>query len=122
MKTLLGSHPVSVYIIIYMLLGYMSIKSCLLYIHTVTNITCIEWKRVLQFGGYLFVSVPNIEVLYTLLLKPTYPENVRTALYSMVYGGQTDAYNYHIVSILRYIISYTHVLIYIYVYIILEWI
>ena len=53
----------------------------------------------LHYGGYLFISVPNTEVLYTLLLKREYPDNVRDVLYTMVYGGQTDAYNYHIVSI-----------------------
>ncbi len=54
-----------------------------------------EAFRVLRAGGLIRVGVPDLEVLCRLMLdkKLTYP--ARFATMRMIYGGQTDAYDYH---------------------------
>ena len=54
-----------------------------------------EWHRVLQPGGMLYVSVPDMAILAYLYLHPniTFPERIH--LMRVIYGGHVDPYDYH---------------------------
>jgi len=55
-----------------------------------------EWYRVLEPGGALYVSVPNLDVLCELFLnkKELSPED-RFMVMRMMFGGQIDPYDFH---------------------------
>ena len=57
--------------------------------------TLKEWYRVLQPGGQLMVSVPNLKVLCWLYLDPTLSFEARFHLMRTIFGGQTTAYDVH---------------------------
>jgi predicted SAM-dependent methyltransferase len=55
-----------------------------------------EWFRVLVPGGQLFISVPDLETLARLFLdKEHFDEDERFHITRMIFGGHTDAYDYH---------------------------
>lgn len=55
-----------------------------------------EWFRVLVPGGQLFISVPDLETLARLFLdKEHLDEDERFHITRMIFGGHTDAYDYH---------------------------
>ncbi|WP_413172057.1 tetratricopeptide repeat protein [Anabaena azotica] len=59
--------------------------------------TLQEWRRVLAPGGTIYVSVPDLDVLASLLLqkdKLTYQE--RFNIIRMIFGGHVDEYDYHL--------------------------
>jgi len=51
--------------------------------------------RVLKWGGKLKVSLPDIDVLCKIIIDPALSTEHRIAYLGMVFGGQTDAYDYH---------------------------
>ncbi|MBL8197847.1 MAG: methyltransferase domain-containing protein [Chromatiales bacterium] len=54
-----------------------------------------EWHRVLQPGGRLYISVPDMERLCHLYLTPgLYPE-ARLKIMWMMFGTHADPYDYH---------------------------
>lgn len=56
-----------------------------------------EWRRVLAPSGTIYVSVPDLDVLASLLLqknKLTYHE--RFNIIRMIFGGHVDEYDYHL--------------------------
>lgn len=58
--------------------------------------TLREWWRVLIPGGFLRISVPDMEVLAHLLLEiPKDRQAERFALTRMLFGGHVDAWDYH---------------------------
>jgi predicted SAM-dependent methyltransferase len=57
--------------------------------------TLQEWYRVLQPGGKLMISVPNLEVLCKLFLYPAIDSNTRFHLMRIMYGGQSNRYDVH---------------------------
>jgi predicted SAM-dependent methyltransferase len=59
-----------------------------------------EWFRVLQPGGRLLISVPDLDVLAALLLqKDALSLNERFEVMRMIFGGHIDAYDYHMVGL-----------------------
>lgn len=58
-----------------------------------------EWRRVLQPGGSLHVSVPDLERLCHLYLTPRLAPEARYHIMRMMFGGHIDAYDYHMVGI-----------------------
>ena len=54
--------------------------------------------RVLQKGGKFMVSVPNLMTLAKLFSHPDVDESTRLHLMRMIFGGQTDAYDFHYVG------------------------
>lgn len=61
--------------------------------------TLSEWNRVLKPFGRLYVSVPDIDVLAKLLLeKERLTEDERFYVMRVLFGGHTDAYDYHLVG------------------------
>lgn len=54
-----------------------------------------EWHRTLQPGGRLLVSVPDMDVLCRLYLAKGLPLNERYGIMKMIFGGHTDAFDYH---------------------------
>jgi predicted SAM-dependent methyltransferase len=54
-----------------------------------------EFVRVLKQGGILLASVPDLEILCRLYLLPNLNPNQRYFVMRMIYGGQTDDFDYH---------------------------
>lgn len=61
--------------------------------------TLSEWCRVLQPGGKLYVSVPDLQTLCWLYLSPTLMANERFHIMRMMFGGQTNEYDVHKVGL-----------------------
>lgn len=57
-----------------------------------------EWCRVLQPGGRLSVSVPDLERLCHLYLTPGMSPEGRLKLMWMIFGAHADSYDYHLVG------------------------
>jgi predicted SAM-dependent methyltransferase len=57
--------------------------------------TLEEWHRVLEPGGELMVSVPNLQAICSLYVDPRTPASARHHLMRMIFGGQTDEYDVH---------------------------
>jgi len=59
-----------------------------------------EWQRVLQPGGVLHVSVPDLDVLaYLLLQRHRLGVNERFQVMRMIFGGHVDAHDVHLVGL-----------------------
>ncbi len=62
--------------------------------------TLAEWLRVLQPGGMLYVSVPDIEVIARLILdKENLDFNDRFFAMRMLFGGHNEPDDYHLVGL-----------------------
>jgi predicted SAM-dependent methyltransferase len=62
--------------------------------------TLKEWNRVLQHGGRLFVSVPDMDILARLFLdKNLLSTDERFFVMRMIFGGHMDQYDYHVVGL-----------------------
>ena len=60
----------------------------------------VEWYRVLQYGGRLFVSVPDLDVLARLFIdKDKLTVDERFHVMRMIFGGHIDEYDYHLVGL-----------------------
>jgi predicted SAM-dependent methyltransferase len=57
--------------------------------------TLKEWHRVLEPGGELMLSVPNLQVICSLYVDPRTPANDRYHLMRMIFGGHLDEYDVH---------------------------
>jgi len=57
--------------------------------------TLSEWYRVLQPGGKLYISVPNLRVLCWLYLNDKLSVYDRYYLMAVMFGGQTNQYDVH---------------------------
>lgn len=55
-------------------------------------------RRVLRQGGKFLVSVPDMDVLCHLFISPWAPPAVKWHAMRMMFGGQTDAYDFHYVG------------------------
>lgn len=54
-----------------------------------------EAHRVLRRGGILRMGVPDLEVLCRLMVTPSLTLEEKRDLLRMIYGGQTDAFDFH---------------------------
>jgi predicted SAM-dependent methyltransferase len=57
--------------------------------------TLSEWHRVLQPGGKLYISVPDLKTLCWLYLNPNLMPLERHHLMRMMFGGQVNQYDVH---------------------------
>jgi predicted SAM-dependent methyltransferase len=57
--------------------------------------TLSEWYRVLQPGGKLLVSVPDLKMLCWLFLNPSFTVYDRHHIMRIIFGGQTNQYDVH---------------------------
>lgn len=57
--------------------------------------TLLEWNRVLAPGGLLMISVPDLEIIVTLLSDPTTTDLVKESLMRYLFGGQANIYDFH---------------------------
>lgn len=57
-----------------------------------------EAHRVLKSGGVLRVSVPDLEALMPLVVTPRLSVDDRFEVMRMIFGGQTDQFDYHYVG------------------------
>lgn len=55
--------------------------------------------RILESGGRLMVSVPDLDILCRLFVSPQLGANERFHVMRMLFGGQTDAYDYHYIGL-----------------------
>lgn len=62
--------------------------------------TLMEWNRVLEPGGTVLLSVPDLETLSSLMLQKT-QLNVQERFHvmRMIFGGHVDKYDYHVVGL-----------------------
>jgi predicted SAM-dependent methyltransferase len=59
-----------------------------------------EWRRVLEPGGTLYVSVPDLDVLASLfVLKDKLGVEERFHVMRMMFGGHVDKYDYHLTGL-----------------------
>jgi predicted SAM-dependent methyltransferase len=58
-----------------------------------------EWHRVMALGGRLYVSVPDLDILCRLFIKPELAANDRFLVMRMMFGGHVDQYDYHLVGL-----------------------
>lgn len=59
-----------------------------------------EWRRALEPGGVLYVSVPDLEVLARLFLeKDKHDIDERLHLMRMMFGGHVDRYDVHLAGL-----------------------
>jgi predicted SAM-dependent methyltransferase len=52
-----------------------------------------EWGRVLKTDGRLYLGIPDLEVVMTMLLNPGLEDKIRTWLMYVLFGFQTDPAN-----------------------------
>lgn len=57
--------------------------------------TLSEWHRVLQPGGRLYISVPNLQVLCWLYLHPHLSTPEKHHIMRIIFGGQTNEHDVH---------------------------
>jgi predicted SAM-dependent methyltransferase len=70
-------------------------------------LTLKEWNRVLKPFGWLYVSVPDIDVLAKLLLaKDRLTFHERFHVMRMIFGGHMDAHDYHAVGLNEELLEY----------------
>jgi predicted SAM-dependent methyltransferase len=72
--------------------------------------TLVEWNRVLVPGGSVFISVPDMDVLSSLLLqKDRLTIDERFFVMRMIFGGHVDKYDYHVVGLNQdFLASFLH--------------
>ena len=64
------------------------------------NVALKEWNRVLAPGGKIHISVPDLDVLATMLTqKDIYNAPERFHIMRMLFGGQIDQHDYHLVGL-----------------------
>ena len=51
--------------------------------------------RILKENGKFYISVPDMEILCRIFLDPKAPKEVKFHTMRMMFGGQTDDYDYH---------------------------
>ncbi len=62
--------------------------------------TLTEWHRVLMPGGRIYISVPDLDILASLLLqKDTLHVVERFFVMQMIFGDHGDQYDYHLVGL-----------------------
>lgn len=57
------------------------------------------WLRVLEPGGRLLISVPDMDVLSWLFLSKLITTGERFRLMRILFGGHTDEHDYHVVGL-----------------------
>jgi len=67
--------------------------------------TLAEWLRVLKPGGMVQISVPNLEVLATLLLDKHLAMEDHFMVMRMIFGGHMNEYDYHQVGLTEEFLS-----------------
>jgi predicted SAM-dependent methyltransferase len=60
--------------------------------------TLSEWCRVLQPGGQLLISVPDLKTLCWLFINPNFTSLERHHIMRIIFGGQTNQYDVHYVG------------------------
>jgi len=63
--------------------------------HAEVPLALKEAFRVLKPGGTIMVGVPDLEALCRLFLDPRFDLTQRFSIMRMIYGGQTDPWDYH---------------------------
>lgn len=72
--------------------------------------TLIDWRRVLQPGGRVSISVPDLDVLAALFLQKTrLAADERFMVMRMMFGGHVDKFDYHVVGLNEeFLAAYLH--------------
>ncbi len=63
--------------------------------------TLSECRRIMEPNGKLMVSAPNLGVLCQMFVAEGLPDNQRYQIMRMMFGGQTDPYDYHKVGLIE---------------------
>lgn len=60
------------------------------------NCALKEWRRVLQPGGSLYVSVPDLERVCLLYITPRLAPEIRHEIMQIIYGSHRGKFDYHL--------------------------
>ena len=52
-------------------------------------------NRVLKKNGKFYISVPDLDILCRIFIEKTAPQKVKYHVMRMMFGGQTDEFDYH---------------------------
>ena len=52
-------------------------------------------NRVLKNNGKFYISVPDLDILCRIFIEKTAPQKVKFHVMRMMFGGQTDEFDYH---------------------------
>ena len=62
--------------------------------------TLREWWRIMEPGGKIYISVPDLDILSELILsKDKLTPDERFFVMRMMFGGHVDRYDYHVVGL-----------------------
>ncbi|HTN93723.1 MAG TPA: hypothetical protein VMJ33_04005 [Gallionella sp.] len=62
--------------------------------------TLMEWNRVLEPGGKLYIGVPDLDVLAKLIIdRDRLTVDERFFIMRMIFGGHRDQFDYHVVGL-----------------------
>ena len=68
--------------------------------------TIKEWSRVLEPGGTLYISVPDMDTLCRLFLENDLSTDERFQVMRMMFGGHMDPYDYHLTGLNFELLTY----------------
>jgi predicted SAM-dependent methyltransferase len=69
-----------------------------------------EWFRVLRPGGDVMISVPDLETLCHLFIRPNISQKDQFHVMRMMFGGHTSPYDFHYVGLTwRFLAQYLRV-------------
>ena len=56
---------------------------------------CLKTHRVLEQGGKLYISVPDMDTLCHFFVRPVLSYEIKFHVMRMIFGGQVDKYDFH---------------------------
>jgi predicted O-linked N-acetylglucosamine transferase (SPINDLY family)/predicted SAM-dependent methyltransferase len=69
------------------------------------NKVLVEWHRILKHGGKLYISVPDMDKLFSLFINNSLNANQKFDIIRMIFGGHVNQHDYHKIGFNKEILS-----------------